>query len=134
MIEIWLLSLICSLFNNFRLVAFFLWFVCFCFCFCAVLVCHVTTALCNIMVRAEKIFMDAIWFVIYFSQVLSDLNVIKPSAFWNKKQVFQVTILMSIKIIIYGVFLSIHFELYIYIYIAKKETSLTKTVNEHINC
>ena len=72
--------------------------------------------------------MDAIWFVIYFSQVLSDLNVIRPSAFCNKKQVFQVTILVSVKIIIYGGFLSIHFE-FIYIYIAKKETSLTKIVN-----
>ena len=62
--------------------------------------------------------MDAVWFVIYFSLVLSDLNVSKPSAFCNKKQIFQVTILVSVKIIIYGVFLLIHFEFtYIYIYI-----------------
>ena len=39
------------------------------------------------------------------------------------------TILVSVKIIIYGGFLSIHFE-FIYIYIAKKETSLTKIVND----
>ena len=44
----------------------------------------------------------------------------KPSVLCHKKQVFQVTILVSVKIRIYGVLLLIHFELK-YIHIAKKK-------------
>lgn len=43
----------------------------------------------------------------------------KPSVLCHKKRVFQVTILVSVKIRIYGVLLLIHFELK-YIYCSKQ--------------
>lgn len=51
-------------------------------------------------------------FAIVFPLVLSDLGVTKPSLLCHIKRVFQVTLLVSVKIRLYGVLLlKIHFEL-----------------------
>lgn len=50
----------------------------------------------------------------------------KPSVLCHKKRVFQVTILVSVKIRIYGVLLLIHFELK-YIYCSKQLADLFST-------
>lgn len=44
-------------------------------------------------------------FAIVFSLVLSDLGVTKPSLLCHIKRVFQVTLLVSVKIRLYGVLL-----------------------------
>lgn len=92
----------------------FLWLsVLFCsitfFFFCATLVCHVAIALCNIysMTTGKTNSMDvmSLQFAIVFPLVLSDLGVTKPSLLCHIKRVFQVTLLVSVKIRVYGVLL-----------------------------
>lgn len=77
--------------------------------FCATLVCHVAIALCNIysMTTGKTNSMDvmSLQFAIVFSLVLSDLGVTKPSLLCHIKRVFQVTLLVSVKIRLYGVLL-----------------------------
>lgn len=49
--------------------------------------------------------MSLIQFAIVFPLVLSDLGVTKPSLLCHIKRVFQVTLLVSVKIRLYGVLL-----------------------------
>lgn len=83
----------------------------FLFCwFYATLVCHVAIALCNIYStrtgKPNDLDVMSLNSLIVFPLVLSDLGVTKPLLLSHVKRVFQVTLLVSVKIRLYGVLLS----------------------------
>lgn len=88
----------------------FVLFVSFAFRRRATLVCHVAIALCNIysLRTGNTNFIDVMSLTFrdsVSSLVLSNLGVTKPSLLCHIKRVFQVTLLVSVKLRIYGVLL-----------------------------